>query len=137
VKSKFQYDGESALVSNMAQEAKEMESFPVLLGTEVAHFHRVEGGYNRDKLCKVVNLVHEVQGPGSPYRVNTDELPHTVEAHLSENFYYLLVDGIRAVGDYPEEDYVLSLKVDRDKTGQYSFSEPLSESTDRRETRHE
>lgn len=82
----FHYDGDSALVSNMQAEARDMETFPVLLGDEVAHFHEIRGGYNRERLFDVVNLVHCVQGPGSPYRVNTDELPHTIEAHLEDNF---------------------------------------------------
>lgn len=129
----FEYDGESALVSNMRAEAREMETFPVLIGDEVAHFHDVDGGYSKKKLCKVVNLIHRVQGPGSPYRVNTDQLAHRFEAHMNENYYYLSVDGIRAVDDYPEEDYILSLKVDREKSGPYSFSEPLTKNVDKRE----
>jgi len=129
----FEYDGDSALVSNMRAESREMETFPVLLGDEVAHFHEIRGGYNRERLFDVVNLVHCVQGPGSPYRVNTDELPHTIEAHLEDNFYYLSADGIRQVGDYPDEDYVLSLKVGSQMTGEYSFSKPMTKNIDKRE----
>lgn len=114
-----------------------METFPVLIGDEVAHFHDIAGGYNRQQLFDVVNLIHRVQGVGSPYRVNTDELPHQFEAHLEDNFYYLSVDGIRQVGDYPDEDYVLSLKVGSEMHGEYSFSKPLSADADSRETQHD
>ena len=110
-----------------------METFPVLIGDEVAHFHDVSGGYNREQLYDVVNLIHRVQGPGSPYRVNTDELAHRFEAHLEDNYYHLSVDGIRAVGDYPDEDYVLSLKVGSEMHGEYSFSEPMTDDVDKRE----
>lgn len=134
----FDYTHTSALVSNMRVEAREMDTFPVLLGDEVAHFHRVTGGYNSLGRFDVVNLVHEVQGPGSPYRVNTDELPHQVEAHLSENYYNLSVDAIRAVGDYPDEDYILSMKVNDEMFGPYSFSKPLTDDDiDKRNTRYE
>jgi len=117
----------------MQAEAREMETFPVLIGDEVAHFHDVSGGYNRDELFDVVNLIHRVQGVGSPYRVGTDELPHQFEAHLTDNYYHLSVDGIRAVGDYPDEDYTLSLKVGSEMHGEYSFSEPMTSDIDKRE----
>jgi hypothetical protein len=58
---KFKHDGRSALVSNMQAEAREMETFPVLIGNEIAHFHEVAGGYNRERLYDVVNLIHRVQ----------------------------------------------------------------------------
>jgi len=134
---KFEHDGRSALVSNMQAEARDMETFPVLIGDEVAHFHDVAGGYNREQLFDVVNFIHRVQGPGSPYRVNTDELAHRFEAHLEDNYYHLSVDGIRAVGDYPDEDYILSLKVGSEMHGEHSFSKPMTENIDKRETRYE
>lgn len=137
MEQKFPYDGDSALVSNMQSETREMPTFPLLIGDEVTHFHDVSGGYNRSQGYAVVNFIHRVQGPGSPYRVNTDELAHTFEAHLSDNFYYLSVDGIRAIDEYPDDDYVLSLKVDSSMHGKQSFSEAMSEPIDRRETRHE
>jgi len=121
----------------MRAEAREMETFPVLIGDEIAHFHDVAGGYNRGQLFDVVNFIHRVQGPGSPYQVNTDELAHRFEAHLEDNYYHLSVDGIRQVGDYPDEDYVLSLKVVSEMHGEYSFSKPLSADADSRETQHD
>jgi len=114
-----------------------METFPVLIGDEIAHFHNVTGGYNRKEMYDVVNLVHEVQGYGSPYRVNTDEMAREFELHLSPNYYYLSVSGIRQVGDYPDEDYVLSLRVESEMHGEYSFSEVMSKDIDRRERREE
>lgn len=134
---KYEYSGKSALVSNMQAEARDMETFPVLIGDEIAHFHDVAGGYNRERSFDVVNLIHRVQGPGSPYQVNTDELSHRFEAHLSENYYRLSVDGVRAIDDYPDEDYVLSLKVVGEMHGEHSFSKPMTEDIDRRETRYD
>jgi len=134
---KFEHDGRSALVSNMQAEARDMETFPVLIGDEVAHFHDLSGGHNRDRSFDVVNFIHRVQEPGSPYRVNTDELSNQFEAHLEDNYYHLSVDGIRAVGDYPDEDYILSLKVESAMHGKYSFSEAMTENIDRRETKYE
>ncbi len=134
---KFEHDGHSALVSNMQAEARDMKTFPVLIGDEIEHFHDVEGGYNRERMFDVVNLIHRVQGVGSPYRVNTDELAHRFEAHLEDNYYHLSVDGIRAVGDYPDEDYILSLKVGSEMHGEYSFSKPMTENIDSREKRFE
>lgn len=134
---KFEHDGQSVLVSNMRAEARYMDTFPVLIGDEVAHFHDVSGGYNRREQYDVVNLIHRVQGVGSPHRVNTDELSRTFEAHLSDNYYHLSVDGIRQHGEYPDEDYVLSLKVDSKMHGEYSFSEAMTENIDKRETKYE
>jgi hypothetical protein len=121
----------------MTEESREMDTFPVLLGDEVAHFHSVSGGYNDTNEHYVVNLIHEIQGPGSPYRVNSDSIAHTAEAHLSENFYNLDVDGVRTEDEYPDEPYVLSLKVSDYQQGPYSFNEALSADVDSRETRFE
>jgi hypothetical protein len=121
----------------MLEESKKMETFPVLIGDEVAHFHDISGGYATNTSSDIFNFIQEVQGPGRPYRVNTDELPHTVEAHMSENYYYLELDGIRATDEYPSEDYVLSLKVNNYSFGPHSFSEPLTEPIDGRETKYE
>lgn len=133
----FQHDAPSALVSNMQIEAREMETFPVLIGDHVAHFHEVDGGHNRDYLYDIVNLIHTVQGPGSPHLVNTDELSHSIELHLTDNYYTLTVDGMRVHDNYPHDDYVLSLQIDSAMSGPHSFSEPLTADTDKRETRHE
>lgn len=133
----FEYDGRSVLVSDMEAEAREMETFPVLFGDEVAHFHEIHGGHNRERGISVVNFIHRVQGVGSPYQVNTDELPHTIEAHLDDNFYYLSANGILQVGDYPDENHVISVTVESHMKGEYSFSEPMTEDIDKRETRYE
>lgn len=128
----YDYNGESVFVNNMIKESKEMDTFPVLIGNEVAHFHDISGGYNRKHGFPVVNLIHKVQGPGSPYRVNTDELSHSIEAHLSDNYYNLDVSGLRAVGEYPDENYILSMKVDSEMHGEHSFSDELTKEIDRR-----
>lgn len=134
--SKFEVHSKSALVSNMAAEASEMETFPVLIGTEIAHFHDVGGGYNERLSADVVNLIHRVQGVGSPYRVSPDSLAHSVELHLSD-YYNLDVGGIRAIDDYPERDYMLSLQVDSFQKGEFSFNEAMTKPIDKRETRYE
>lgn len=133
----FDYQTTSVVASNMAHESRQMETFPVLIGDEVVHFHRADGGYNTVKESDVINLYHEVQGPGSPYRVDTDQLPHTVEAHMDEQFYYFDVTAFRCHDEYPDEDYVLSMLVRSHMQGGHSFSEPLTADVDRRETRHE
>jgi len=131
--NEFEHDGRSALVSNMRAEANRMDEFPVIIGDTVTYFHDVSGGSNRDELFNVVNLIHRVQGPRSPYQVDPDQLSHDIEAHMDDNFYYLDVDAIRAVGDYPDEDYMLSLKVGSTINGEYSFSKPLRMQADTRE----
>lgn len=129
----FEHDGRSALVSNMQEEASRMDEFPVIIGDVITYFHDVSGGSNRDELFDVVNLIHRVQGPRSPYQVDPDQLSHDIEAHMDSNFYYLNVDAIRAIGNYPDEDYTLSLKVDSTMDGEYSFSKPLRMDADTRE----
>lgn len=131
----FEYTGRSALVQNMQTEIE--ETFPVLIGDEVAHFHSITGGYNKDENFTVVNLVHHVQEIGSPYRVNVEQLSHNVETHLANNYYNLDVDSIRVQDDYPEKDYIVSLKVMGYKKGKFPFSEELSAPVDSRETRYE
>jgi len=114
-----------------------METFPVLIGDEVEYFHSITGEYNRSKDADVVNLIHEVQGYGSPYRTDTDQMSQNVEAHLCDNYYNLDVTAIDVTDEYPDRDYVLSLTVDSYKQGPYSFSEALSSDVDSRETRYE
>ena len=133
----YSHDHRSVLVNNMRSEASEMETFPVLFGNEVAYFHHIDGGYNSSRNFDVVNLVHEVQGYGSPYRVGSDQLSHEIEAHLSDSYYYLDINGIQINDEYPDEDYVVSLKVQNYKQGPESFSEELTADIDRRETRYE
>lgn len=129
----YTHSGQSVLVNNMQAESAEMELFPVLIGNEIANFHNVRGGYNRNTGHDVVNLVHEVQGPDSPFLVDTDQLSHEVEAHLSDNYYHFSVDSMRQVGDYPDEAHVLSMKVSDYQFGEFSFSEELSKNIDNRE----
>lgn len=132
--SKFDSNKTSILASNMEQESLQAVAFPVLIGDEVAHFHRVDGGYNSLGGFDVVNLVHEVQGVGSPYRVDPEQTSHTVEAHMSNNYYNLDVSSVRVVDEYPDRDYLLSLKVEGYQQGRYSFSEELTSDVDSRET---
>jgi hypothetical protein len=52
---------------------------------------------------------------------------------MDEMFYQLEVADIIPMGDYPDENFVLSLKVTDYKMEPYSFSEALSADIDKRE----
>lgn len=130
-------NNKSLLVSNMRQEASQMDEFSVLIGTEVAHFHSVRGEYDKMRDMDVVKLVHEVQGHGSPFRTDTEQLSNNVEAHLCDNYYNLNVSSFDVIDEYPDRDYCLELRVDSYQQGPYSFSEALSANADNRETRYE
>jgi hypothetical protein len=113
----------------MQADADGMDMFPVLIGTHIGYFHSVDGGYDRDNGWHVVNLIHEVQGTDSPpNKIYAD----TMEAHLDENFYHLSVSDIWQMGEYPDENFVLSLKVTQYMKGPYSFSEAMSADIDKR-----
>lgn len=133
VNSEFEHNGRSALVQNIQTEARDMDLFPVLIGNDVAYFHSVSGGYSSDRGATVVNLIHTVQGDGSPHSVRPAQASHSVEAHLSDNYYYFDVSALRTVDDYPDDDYVLSMVVDSYQFGQHSFSDQLEKDIDRRE----
>jgi hypothetical protein len=121
----------SHLVEELQQELVDSgEMFPVLIGEQVAYFHDIDGGFHRDGNYDVVNLIHRVQGPDSPpNKIYSD----TIELHLNDWFYNLEVADIRKMGEYPDEDFVLSLKVTDYMMGQQSFSEALSANIDKRE----
>lgn len=123
----------SHLVAELHTEVSEMELFPVLLGTHVAEFHNVDGGYHKSKGFHVLNLIHEVQGHGSPF--HGDVYQSEVEIH-ADGYWNLDVEGIREYGDYPDEDYVLSLEVTDYRSGPYSFAEELQMDIDKRETEY-
>lgn len=125
--------GPSHLVSEMKHLSDDMEMFPVLIGDFVAYFHTVDGGYHRSEGYHVVNLIHEVQGPDSPPN-KTDS--KAIEAHLDDLYISFEVDATWEFGDYPDEDYVLSLQVTGYESGPYSFSEQLTQEVDKRETEH-
>lgn len=122
------------------------EMFPVLIGEQIGYFHDVDGGYvrsvsdSRQDGYHIVNLIHEVQGPDSPpNKLYSDQM----EAHLDTNYYQMDVEdvwqmtqapsGLHSGDDYPQGDFVLSLKVSDYRIGPYSFSEALSANIDKRE----
>jgi len=128
----------SHLVEELQQELEDVdEMFPVLIGGQIGYFHDVDGGYKRGQAGSasengyhVVNLIHRVQGPDSPpNKIYSD----TIEIHLDDWFYNLSVADVWQMGEYPDEDFVLSLKVTDYQMGQYSFSEALSADIDKRE----
>lgn len=120
----------SHLVGEMSGQAEDFEAFPVLLGTHIGDFHSVDGGYHRSEGYHVVNLVHEVQKAGSPFK--GDVYQPSVEAHL-DDYFYLEVEDVVEYDEYPDEDYVLSLQVTGYQQGPYSFSEEMSAEIDGRE----
>lgn len=122
----------SHLAGEMEREAIGRDVFPVLIGSHIAHFHDVEGGYNRSEGYHVINLTHRVQGPKNPPNNTYSE---EMEVHL-DNYFHLEVEDVREFDDYPNEDYVLSLQVTGYMKGPYSFSEEMSERIDGRETEY-
>lgn len=120
----------SHIVEELRQGARELDIFPVLIGTEIAYFHDVDGGFVSSENYHVVNLIHRVQGATSPANKLYDD---TIEVHLSEHYYQLEVADITTMGDYPSTDFTLSLKVSDYMMGPYSFSEAMSSYVDKRE----
>lgn len=127
----------SLLVAEMQNEIEQSgEMFPVLIGEQIGYFHDVDGGYSsavsssQQDGYHIVNLIHEVQGPDSPpNKLYSDQM----EAHLDTNYYQMDVEDVWQMGSYPDENFVLSLKVSEYRMGPYSFSESLSENIDKRE----
>lgn len=120
----------SHLVEELRANANGQEMFPVLIGGQIAYFHRIDGGYHRSDGFHVVNLIHDVQGPESPpNKLYSD----TIEIHLDDEYYNLEVADIWKMGDYPDENFILSLKVTGYQQGPYSFSEAMSADIDKRE----
>jgi len=122
---------DSHIVQELQQEIAESgEMFPVLIGGQIGYFHEVDGGFHRDDGYHVVNLIHRVQGPDSPpNKIYSD----TIEIHLNEYYYNLSVSDVWQMGEYPDDDFVLSLKVTDYQMGPYSFSEAMSIDIDNRE----
>lgn len=121
---------ESHLVAELQQNAEDMDLFPVLIGEHVAYFHEVDGGYDEDEGRHIVNLIHAVQGPDSP--------PNTwystsVEAHLGDVFINMDVEDVWQFGDYPDEDFTVSYKVEDYRMGPQTFTDALREDIDKRE----
>lgn len=129
----FNSTGDSLLVANMDAEANQMETFPVLIGDEIAYFHQVSGGMNGSTY--VVNFHHLVQEVGSPNHIDPEQASHSVEAHLDPTYFSLDVSAVKVSKEYPDEPYVLSLLVSDYMSGEHSFSEALSANIDKRETR--
>ena len=120
----------SHLVAEMKQDAATVELFPVLIGTQIGHFHDVDGGFDKDAGHYIVNLIHTVQGPDSPTnKIYSD----TIEVHLDDSYYHLDVADVWQMGDYPDDNFVLSLKVTDYMQGPHSFSEAMSADIDKRE----
>jgi len=77
-----------------------------------------------------VNFIHQVQGPDSPSnKLQAD----SYEAHLSDKYYYLNATSSAILGDYPDENLVLSIEVRDYMIGRHSFSEALTAEIDSRE----
>lgn len=120
----------SLLVDELRTAANSTDMFPVLFGGQIGYFHNVDGGFDRKQDYHVVNLIHRVQGPDSPPNKYYDD---TVEIHLDDKFYNMEVADVWAMGDYPDDNFVVSLKVTDYQIGPYSFSEAMSEDIDKRD----
>jgi hypothetical protein len=121
---------DSHIVEELRAGAREMEMFPVLIGTQVGYFHDVDGGFHKSGGYDIVNLIHRVQGPDSPPNKTFSD---TVEVHLDDWFYNLTVADATVMDEYPDNDFVLSLKVTDYMMGQETFSEALTAEIDKRE----
>jgi len=124
----------SHVVEELRFDCRQLDLFPVLIGTHVAHFHDVSGGYDRSTAEHVVKFIHRVQGPDSPSNVSDSK---NIEAHVGENFYNFDVSSVGSEGDYPDTDYKLVVRADDYMKGPQSFSKALTADIDKRETRVE
>jgi hypothetical protein len=120
---------DSHIVEELRAGAREMEMFPVLIGTQVGYFHDVDGGFHKNGGYDIVNLIHRVQGPDSPPNKTFSD---TIEVHLDDWFYNLEVADATVMDEYPDNDFVLSLKVTNYMMGQETFSEALTAEIDKR-----
>lgn len=129
----------SYLIEEMKHFSGEMDVFPVLIGDFVAYFHDVSGGYHRSGGYNVVNLIHKVQGQNSPpSKTYADQ----VEVHFDGQYFFFEVEDVWEFSDaegrdYPDANYVLSLKVIDYRQGPYAFSEQLQTEVDKRETEYQ
>jgi hypothetical protein len=128
----------SHIVQELQQESADMDEFPALIGSsQIGYFHDIDGGYSHgvsgsdsNSGYHVVNLIHRVQGHGSP---PNKTYAKSVELHLDDWYYNLTVVDAHTMSEYPDDDFVLSLKVTDYMMGRQSFSEALSADIDRRE----
>lgn len=124
----------SHLVDELKEAASSEEMFAVLINGHVGYFHSIDGGYHVGGGYHVVNLIHKVQGKESPPNQLYSD---TIEAHIGDTYYWMEVADIWQMGDYPDENFILSLKVTGYEHGPYAFSEALTTDVDKRETRFE
>lgn len=128
----FTIDAPTPIGSDIEMECDERDVVPVLLGTTVATFHDITAGYNHKQYdSHVINSIHRTQEDGSPYMVDPSQLSQDIEIH-ADNCYSLSVSAITAHGEYPDDDYILSMLVDDIYRTRYSFAEELQEPIDRR-----
>lgn len=120
----------SHLVEELQAATEGQDIVPVLIDTEVVYFHSFGGGYHVERGVDIVNMVHEVQGTGSPSNKTDGD---SFEIHAGDYFFNLDVADTRALESYPEDDYVLSLAVTDYMIGEQTFSEALTASVDKRE----
>lgn len=119
----------SHIVQELQGDSEDMDLFPALIDGQIGYFHEIDGGFDRSEGHHIVNLIHKVQGIDSP--PNKTDAP-TVELHLDTWFYNLHVEDSLVMGDYPDEDFVLSLVVTDYQMGKYSFSDAMRTDIDKR-----
>lgn len=121
----------TALSANLSVECEEIDIIPVLFGDEVYRFHDIEGGYDKESDEHVITLIHRVQGDGSP---PDDPIAKSVEVHTGESFYNFSLNDITHWNQgYPDDDYALTLFVDKYQQGEYTFRDALLADIDGRE----
>lgn len=105
--------------------------FPVLVGeSEIAYFHDVDGGYSPERGAHIINFIHHVQGLDSPSNKTQAD---SYEAHLDDRYFHITADNSFEMGDYPDENFVLSIEASECMIGQHTFSEALTADVDKRE----
>ena len=104
--------------------------FPVLVGeSEIAYFHDVDGGYSPERNAHIINFIHHVQGPESPSNKTHAD---SYEAHLADRYFYIEADDVYEMGDYPDENFVLSIQAANCMIGLETFSKALTADVDKR-----
>jgi len=123
----------SHLVNELQSAASDVDVFPLLRGSDVVYFHDIDGGYIQDESLHLVNIIHRVQGKYSPPDKKFSE---NLEAHIRGKYYQMHVADMLFWDSYPDEDFIVSVKVDDYTIGDEGFDEALLSEIDRRETRH-
>jgi hypothetical protein len=107
----------SPLVNEMQDDLPEAE-FMVYIEGEQYPFHDIDGGLH-DNDYHIVNLIHRPEGYGEPpNRVDCSE----IDVATHRKMFHLHSKKLWQFGDYPDEDFILSLGV-----GWYDVGIPVTD----------